>query len=100
MAGKELAGIANADANLFRETTYAFIGEPARSLDDEAIFGLDVPAESRASFARRRRTAAELCDDPRVAAFLKIVEKSALARFGWVRSSTITPWDLLRICRN
>ena len=27
MAGKELAGIANADANLFRDTTYALIGE-------------------------------------------------------------------------
>jgi prephenate dehydrogenase len=75
MAGKESAGIANADANLFRETTYALIGEPARSLDDETTFGLDVPAEGGVPSPGARRTAAELSADPRVAALLKIVTK-------------------------
>jgi prephenate dehydrogenase len=75
MAGKESAGIANADANLFRETTYAFIGEPARSLDDETTFGLDGPAEGGVPSPGARRTAAELSADPRVAALLKIVTK-------------------------
>jgi prephenate dehydrogenase len=75
MAGKELAGIANADTSLFRETTYAFIGEPARALADEATFGLDAPTESGVLSPGARRTAAELSADPRVAALLKIVTK-------------------------
>ena len=75
MAGKELAGIANADANLFRETTYAFIGEPARSLEDEATLALDTPAEGGMASPGSRRAAAELAADPRVGALLKIVTK-------------------------
>src|SRR6202035_4152462 len=35
MAGKESSGIANADANLFRDTTYALIGESSSNVDDE-----------------------------------------------------------------
>jgi prephenate dehydrogenase len=53
MAGKELAGIAHADAGLFRDTTYAVIGE------------LSAPR------------------DPRVSAFLKLVEKIG-ARPLWI----------------
>jgi prephenate dehydrogenase len=45
MAGREVAGIANADADLFRYAAYALIGEPAAPRD------------------------------PRVAAFLKLLEK-------------------------
>jgi prephenate dehydrogenase len=45
MAGRELPGIAHADANLFRENTYALIG------------------------------ASSLRDDPRISAFVKILEK-------------------------
>ena len=45
MAGRELPGIAYADANLFRENTYALIG------------------------------ASSLQDDPRISAFVKILEK-------------------------
>jgi prephenate dehydrogenase len=45
MAGRELSGLANADADLFRNTTYALIGAS--------------PAQ----------------DDPRVSAFLKILQK-------------------------
>jgi prephenate dehydrogenase len=50
MAGRELSGIANAIADLFRENTYALIGDSSKSKDD-------VPK------------------DPRVAAFVKILEK-------------------------
>lgn len=45
MAGRELSGIAHADAELFRGNTYALVGEPSRR------------------------------DNPRVAAFVKILEK-------------------------
>jgi len=45
MAGRELPGIANANADLFRENTYALIG------------------------------ASSLQDDPRISAFVKILEK-------------------------
>src|ERR1700686_5868179 len=37
MAGKESSGIANADANLFRDTTYALIGESSSNVNDEAV---------------------------------------------------------------
>jgi prephenate dehydrogenase len=45
MAGKELSGIASADAELFRNNTYALIGAPSEQ------------------------------EDPRIAAFIKILEK-------------------------
>ena len=45
MAGKELSGIASADAELFRNNTYALIGTPSEQ------------------------------EDPRIAAFIKILEK-------------------------
>jgi prephenate dehydrogenase len=50
MAGRELSGIAHADADLFRNTTYALIGEAKQKMEN----------------ARR---------DPRIAAFVKILEK-------------------------
>jgi prephenate dehydrogenase len=50
MAGRELSGIAHADAELFRNTTYALIGEAKQKMEN----------------APR---------DPRVAAFVKILEK-------------------------
>jgi prephenate dehydrogenase len=76
MAGKELAGIANADAELFRGATYAFIGETSSSIGDDDL----APRSSQAVDPTLRssgeaRTAAELCDEPRVSAFLKIIEK-------------------------
>ncbi len=37
MAGKELSGIANADANLFRDTTYALIRDPIRGTEDHDV---------------------------------------------------------------
>jgi prephenate dehydrogenase len=64
MAGRELPGIAHADADLFRENTYALI---AKSLEP-VVAGvptrpLSVAVESSASH------------DPRVSAFVKILEK-------------------------
>src|ERR1700687_1012936 len=35
MAGKESSGIANADANLFRDTTYALIGGSSSNVDEQ-----------------------------------------------------------------
>ena len=50
MAGRELSGIAHADPDLFRNTTYALIGEPPAKLGDASR-------------------------DPRVSAFAKLLEK-------------------------
>jgi prephenate dehydrogenase len=75
MAGKELAGIANADANLFRGTSYAFIGEPTQSMDDETATETDSHGDSQMESPSVRRTAAAFCTDPRVSAFLKIITK-------------------------
>ncbi len=75
MAGKEVAGIANADANIFRDTTYAFIGEPTRTVDDDAAVESLASANPGVRSPGGRHTAAALCSDPRVAAFLKIVER-------------------------
>jgi prephenate dehydrogenase len=67
MAGKESSGIANADANLFRDTTYALIGESSSNVDNEAVPPVASPA---------RRTPVGISkEDPRVAAFLKIIGK-------------------------
>jgi prephenate dehydrogenase len=50
MAGRELSGMAHADPDLFRDTTYALIGEPPAKLESTPR-------------------------DPRVSAFVKILEK-------------------------
>jgi prephenate dehydrogenase len=75
MAGKEMAGIANADPNLFRDTTYAFIGEPLRPEDEEEAVESVVSANPGMRSPGGRPTAEMLCSEPRVAAFLKIVQK-------------------------
>jgi len=54
MAGRELAGFAHADADLFRNAPYALIARPTSALPDAA------PPSER---------------DPRVSAFLKLIEK-------------------------
>src|ERR1700730_12197643 len=69
MAGKESLGIANADANLFRDTTYALIGEFTSNVGDEAV------PEGEGGASRPSRPARVLREDPRVAAFLKIIGK-------------------------
>ena len=65
MAGRELSGLAHADADLFRNTTYALIRE---SSDSAVVAGL----QTRSSSAAKETTPSH---DPRVAAFLKILEK-------------------------
>jgi len=70
MAGKESSGIANADANLFRDTTYALIGESTSNVGDEAVPEGD-PVQSPALHAPLGISK----EDPRVAAFLKIIGK-------------------------
>jgi prephenate dehydrogenase len=54
MAGRELAGFAHADADLFRNAPYALIAEPTQVGPDDAP-----PAER----------------DPRISAFIKLIEK-------------------------
>src|ERR1700730_2327223 len=83
MAGKELAGIANADANLFRDTTYAFISESSPSIDDEVAPESFSPDDPSVPSPGEPRTATALFSDPRVLAFLKIVEKIG-ARPRWL----------------
>jgi prephenate dehydrogenase len=65
MAGRELSGLAHADADLFRNTTYALVRE---SSDSAVVAGL----QTRASSPVKEPTSSR---DPRIAAFLKILEK-------------------------
>jgi prephenate dehydrogenase len=78
MAGKESSGIANADANLFRDTTYALIGESSSKVDD-AVANDELAPQSEAGGERapsqRVPPTAALKEDPRVVAFLKIIAK-------------------------
>src|SRR5256712_12194922 len=64
MAGRELPGIAHADADLFRENTYALIAKSS----EPVVAGLQT----------RPSSAADDCGaslDPRISAFIKILEK-------------------------
>jgi prephenate dehydrogenase len=74
MAGKESSGIANADANLFRDTTYALIGEASSHVDDEAV-PQSAPEGDPVPSPARRAPIGMSKEDPRVAAFLKIIGK-------------------------
>jgi prephenate dehydrogenase len=64
MAGRELSGIAHADADLFRDNTYALIGKSEKpvvaSLQTRSSSPADEPSSSH---------------DPRISAFIKILEK-------------------------
>jgi len=66
MAGKEVSGIANADADLFHGSTYALIS------DSSVVAGLETgPSESTQS----EHAASATPQDPRITAFVKILEK-------------------------
>jgi prephenate dehydrogenase len=65
MAGRELSGLAHADADLFRNTTYALVRESSESA---VVAGLKPGASSPAKEPSSSH-------DPRIAAFLKILEK-------------------------
>jgi prephenate dehydrogenase len=73
MAGKELSGIANADANLFRDTTYALIGESSSDVDVEAV--QHSSPEGGPGPSPSHRTLGIAKEDPRVVAFVKIIGK-------------------------
>src|SRR6266446_6927100 len=71
MAGRELSGLAHADADLFRNTTYALVRE---SSDSAVVAGLQTRASSPAKETTSSRDLSRSDRDPRVAAFLKILE--------------------------
>ena len=75
MAGKESSGIANADANLFRDTTYALISESSPRVGIEVVPASSAEVEPPLSPPAHRTSTGALKEDPRVAAFLKIVGK-------------------------
>jgi prephenate dehydrogenase len=64
MAGRELPGIAHADADLFRENTYALIAKSSESV----VAGLKTRSSSVV-------TEPGATSDPRISAFVKILEK-------------------------
>jgi prephenate dehydrogenase len=73
MAGRELSGLAHADADLFRGTTYALVRESSdssvsESSDSAVVAGLQTRSISPTKEASSSR-------DPRVSAFLKLLEK-------------------------
>ena len=78
MAGKESSGIANADGDLFRDTTYAFVSESSPSADgeiaNEEVAPQSLP-EGQGVASPPSRPIRVLKEDPRVAAFLKIIAK-------------------------
>jgi prephenate dehydrogenase len=63
MAGKETSGLANADADLFRNTTYALILSASTNPAADAPLSRTTPPPSAPTH------------DPRVSAFLKLLEK-------------------------
>src|SRR5260370_24284814 len=64
MAGRELPGIAHADADLFREHTYALIAKSSETVVAGVQPHTPVPADEPGE-----------SHDPRVSAFVKILEK-------------------------
>jgi prephenate dehydrogenase len=72
MAGRELPGIAHANADLFRENTYALVAKSSESV----VVGL----QPLSSFAASAPTASL---DPRISAFVKILENIG-ARPLWI----------------
>jgi prephenate dehydrogenase len=68
MAGKELSGMANASADLFKETTYALIN------NSPVVANLQIRDSSAAALSDTRETLAQT-RDPRITAFVKIIEK-------------------------
>src|ERR1700686_5273390 len=70
MAGKESSGIANADANLFRDTTYALIGESSSNVNDE-VGRASLPEAEPVPSPRAPMQISK--EGPPMAAFLKLV---------------------------
>src|ERR1700730_14817207 len=66
MAGKESSGIANADANLFRDTTYALIGGSLSKVDAEVAPEASPGGEPDPSTRKSRNPTAALQEHTRV----------------------------------
>src|SRR5712692_7043879 len=71
MAGRELPGIAHADADLFRENTYALIGESS----EPVVAGRNLSQPDRETCSSSAANELGVSQDPRVSAFVKILEK-------------------------
>lgn len=71
MAGRELSGIAHADANLFRENTYALIAKSSVPV----VVGRNLSRPGRETRASSPPSEPAPSSDPRVSAFVKILEK-------------------------
>jgi prephenate dehydrogenase len=73
MAGRELSGLAHADAELFRGTTYALVRESSDSLAPESSDSAVVARLQTRAFSPAEESSSS--HDPRVSAFLKLLEK-------------------------
>jgi prephenate dehydrogenase len=83
MAGKELSGLAHADADLFRNATYALIAESSAAPELEgAVIHLRETQTQPSSLEK----GINIPKDPRVSAFIKILEKIG-ARPLWLGAS-------------
>src|SRR6266446_225009 len=71
MAGRELPGIAHADADLFRENTYALIGESS----EPVVAGRNLSQPDRETRSSSAANELGVSQDPRVSAFVKLLEK-------------------------
>jgi prephenate dehydrogenase len=71
MAGRELSGITHASPDLFKETTYALIGNSS----SDVVANLQIRASSSPAELSDLRETPSKNRDPRVNAFVKIIEK-------------------------
>src|SRR5713226_5000692 len=71
MAGRELPGIAHADADLFREHTYALIAKSS----EPVVAGRNLSRPGQETRSSSPATEPSASQDPRVSAFVKILEK-------------------------
>src|SRR6266852_4304036 len=71
MAGRELPGIAHADADLFRENTYALIAKSS----EPVLAGRNLSRPGRETRSSSPANEAGSSYDPRISAFVKILEK-------------------------
>ncbi|HXN00098.1 MAG TPA: prephenate dehydrogenase/arogenate dehydrogenase family protein [Candidatus Dormibacteraeota bacterium] len=83
MAGKELSGLAHADADLFRNATYALIAESSTPPELEAALAHLTETQTQPSSLEK---GINIPKDPRVSAFVKILEKIG-ARPLWLGAS-------------
>jgi prephenate dehydrogenase len=83
MAGKELSGLAHADADLFRNATYALIADSADPAELEGVLIRLHETPTRASLLEK---GLDIPQDPRISAFVKILEKIG-ARPLWLGAS-------------